>query len=123
MRLHFFFQMFAHPPLAEQKPTGFVTHGPWDGSGGTTFDDGVYTGIRQITLSRNVGIVYMKVLYEQNGEVVWGSRNGGTGGFKRDKVNITVMQKIHSLFSQPWLRVRFTFFNFGSEWIKYSCAS
>ncbi|XP_057533694.1 jacalin-related lectin 3 isoform X2 [Amaranthus tricolor] len=79
-------KMFAHPPLAEQKPTGFVTHGPWGGSGGTTFDDGIYTGIRQIILSRNVGIVYMKVLYEQNGEVVWGSRNGGTGGFKRDKI-------------------------------------
>ncbi|XP_021851042.1 jacalin-related lectin 3 isoform X1 [Spinacia oleracea] len=76
----------ALPPPAEKKPPGIVTHGPWGGNGGTAFDDGTYTGIRQIIISRNVGIVYMKVLYEQKGEAVWGRRNGGTGGFKKDKI-------------------------------------
>lgn len=81
-----FFQVLALPPVAETKPSGVVTHGPWGGNGGTLFDDGVYKGVREIIISRNVGIVYVKVLYEQNGVALWGSRNGGTGGFKREKV-------------------------------------
>ena len=51
------------------------------------FDDGTNTGVRQINLSRNIGIVSIKVLYDRNGQAVWGSKNGGTGGFKNDKVN------------------------------------
>lgn len=62
--------------------------GPWGGSGGTAFDDGYYTGIRQINVSRNVGIVYIRVLYACDEESIWGSRSGGTGGFKHDKVNL-----------------------------------
>lgn len=79
-------KVLALPPPTEKKPSGFVTLGPWGGNGGTAFDDGIYTGIKQIIISRNVGIVYMKVLYEQNVEAVWGRRNGGTGGFKKDKI-------------------------------------
>ncbi|KAG8389917.1 hypothetical protein BUALT_Bualt01G0028800 [Buddleja alternifolia] len=65
---------------------GVVTYGPWGGSGGSPFDDGVYDGIKQINLSRNVGIVTIRVCYEQNGQIVWGSKNGGTGGYKHDKI-------------------------------------
>lgn len=65
---------------------GVLTYGPWGGNGGSLFDDGVYDGIRQINLSRNVGIVSLRVCYDQNGQAVWGSKNGGTGGFKKDKV-------------------------------------
>ncbi|ERN01274.1 jacalin-related lectin 3 isoform X1 [Amborella trichopoda] len=66
---------------------GNVTHGPWGGNGGSIFDDGVYTGIRQINLSRNVGIMSIKVLYDRNGQAVWGNRHGGAAGsFKSDKV-------------------------------------
>ncbi|KMT20692.1 hypothetical protein BVRB_1g006670 [Beta vulgaris subsp. vulgaris] len=79
-------KVLALPPVAETKPSGVVTHGPWGGNGGTLFDDGVYKGVREIIISRNVGIVYVKVLYEQNGVALWGSRNGGTGGFKREKI-------------------------------------
>ncbi|KAK4275148.1 hypothetical protein QN277_018281 [Acacia crassicarpa] len=63
-----------------------VTYGPWGGNGGSIFDDGAYTGIRQVNLSRNVGIVWIRVLYDQNGEAIWGSKQGGTGGFKTDKI-------------------------------------
>ncbi|KAL5557963.1 hypothetical protein UlMin_034174 [Ulmus minor] len=65
---------------------GVAVYGPWGGSGGSTFDEGASTGIKQITVSRSVGIVYIKVLYDRNGESVWGSRLGGTGGFRTDKV-------------------------------------
>ncbi|XP_031404336.1 jacalin-related lectin 3 isoform X2 [Punica granatum] len=69
-----------------KKIEGLETCGPWGGSKGTKFDDGIYTGIRQIHLSRNLGLVSMRVLYDRNGEAIWGSKQGGTGGLKNDKV-------------------------------------
>lgn len=70
------------------KVDGVVTFGPWGGNGGTVFDDGMYTGIRQINLSRNiVGIVWIRVLYDCDGDDIWGSKHGGTGGYKNEKVN------------------------------------
>ncbi|ESQ34825.1 hypothetical protein EUTSA_v10007145mg [Eutrema salsugineum] len=65
---------------------GAKTYGPWGGTGGIMFDDGIYTGIRQINLSRNVGIVSIKVCYDFRGQAVWGSKHGGRGGFKHDKI-------------------------------------
>ncbi|XP_050211243.1 jacalin-related lectin 3-like isoform X1 [Mercurialis annua] len=70
----------------DSKPEGLITYGPWGGSGGSAFDDGINTGIRQIYLSRNVGIVSVRVQYDRNGQAVWGSKHGGTGGFKTDKI-------------------------------------
>ncbi|XAR61711.1 hypothetical protein NMG60_11016212 [Bertholletia excelsa] len=63
-----------------------ITYGAWGGNGGTMFDDGVHTGVKQILLSRNVGIVSIRVQYDQDGEDIWGSKNGGTGGFKSERI-------------------------------------
>ncbi|KAM7521165.1 hypothetical protein LguiB_020127 [Lonicera macranthoides] len=65
---------------------GVVTYGPWGGTGGNVFDDGIYDGIKEIKLKRNVGITSIRILYDQNGEDVWGYKNGGTGGFKTEKI-------------------------------------
>ncbi|KAL1332553.1 hypothetical protein HN51_061339 [Arachis hypogaea] len=65
---------------------GIVTYGPWGGSSGYLFDDGPYNGIRQINLSRNIGIVWIRVLYDLDGERVWGHKHGGAGGYKNDKI-------------------------------------
>lgn len=77
-------------PVARKVPPsvveGVIKYGPWGGTGGTAFDDGAYTGIKQINISRNVGIVYIKVLYDRNGESVWGNKLGGTGGFRTEKI-------------------------------------
>ncbi|XP_050366078.1 jacalin-related lectin 3 [Argentina anserina] len=76
-------------PTIERLPSkveGVVTYGPWGGSGGYVFDDGVYSGIRQIKLSRNIGVVYIKVEYDCDGGAVWGSKHGGTGGYKSDRI-------------------------------------
>ncbi|XP_057766040.1 jacalin-related lectin 3 [Salvia miltiorrhiza] len=72
--------------VASKNISGVVTSGPWGGSGGSAFDDGVYDGVRQINLSRNVCIVAIRVCYERNAHIVWGSKNGGTGAFKTDKI-------------------------------------
>ncbi|XP_062163544.1 jacalin-related lectin 3-like isoform X1 [Alnus glutinosa] len=77
-------------PSIEKVPSkvdGAVTYGPWGGSGGSVFDDGMYTGIKQINMSRNiVGIVWIRVLYDCNGDGMWGSKYGGTGGYKNEKI-------------------------------------
>lgn len=89
LRLKLHFQV----PSIEKVPSkvdGTVTYGPWGGTGGSTFDDGTYTGIRQINLSRNVGIVWIRALYDCDGDAIWGNRHGGSGGFKNEKVNQTL---------------------------------
>ncbi|XP_057726006.1 jacalin-related lectin 3-like [Arachis stenosperma] len=68
------------------KVAGVVKYKACGGTGGILFDDGCYTGIRQINLSRNVGIVWIRVLYDYEGESIWGYKQGGTGGFKTDKI-------------------------------------
>lgn len=65
---------------------GVVTYGPWGGPGGMIFDDGVYDGIKEINISRNVGIASIRACYEYKGEVIWGNKNGGSGGFKSHKI-------------------------------------
>lgn len=80
-----------------------VTYGPWGGSGGTTFDDGSYTGIRQINVSRNIGIAYIKVFYDQDGETKRGNRLGGKGGFKTDKVDADLWHETMNLHLYGYL--------------------
>lgn len=96
--------MFFQIPIAEKLPPkieGLVSCGPWGGSGGAQFDDGVYTGIRQVNVSRNVGIVSIKALYDWNGEAVWGSKHGGTGGYRTEKVK----NKQNPYLAQPFLLI------------------
>ncbi|KAL6845460.1 hypothetical protein ACP4OV_024955 [Aristida adscensionis] len=63
-----------------------VRFGPWGGSSGTIFDDGIYTGVRQINLTRGLGISSMKVLYDRNGQAIWGDKRGASGGARPEKV-------------------------------------
>lgn len=79
-------EKIARADKVPSKVEGVVTYGPWGGNGGSIFDDGAYTGVRQINLSRNVGIVWIRILYDQDGEAIWGNKQGGTGGFKTDKI-------------------------------------
>lgn len=77
------------PSYSVKEPStigGPVTYGPWGGNGGIIFDDGMYTGVRQVNLTRNVGIVSMKVLYDKNGQAIWGNKHGGSSGLKTEKV-------------------------------------
>lgn len=91
----------AHPTI-ERIPSknikGVMTYGPWGGTGGSVFDDGIYDGIRQIKLSRNVGgmggIVSIRVCYAKNEYGIWGSKNGGTVGFKPEKINFNYPEEI-----------------------------
>ncbi|KAF7816113.1 jacalin-related lectin 3-like [Senna tora] len=80
-------EKIAHVEKAPPKVEGVVTYEAKGGSGGYLFNDGSFTGIRQITLTRNViGIVWIRVLYDQDGEAIWGNKQGGTGWIKKDKI-------------------------------------
>ncbi|CAK7346306.1 unnamed protein product [Dovyalis caffra] len=63
-----------------------VSYGPWGGNGGNIFDDGVYTGVRQVHLAHYGGVVWIRVCYDLNGQSIWGSKNGGSGGIRLDKL-------------------------------------
>lgn len=86
------------PATIERVPSkavqGVFSYGPWGGQGGTVFDDGIYDGIREIYLSRNLAIVSIRVCYDQHGQPEWGSKNGGTGSYKHDKIVINYPTEI-----------------------------
>ncbi|XP_011048835.1 PREDICTED: jacalin-related lectin 3-like isoform X1 [Populus euphratica] len=63
-----------------------VSYGPWGGNGGNIFDDGVYTGVREVHLTRYGGVVSIRICYDLNGKAIWGSKNGGSGGIRLDKI-------------------------------------
>ncbi|KAI3832047.1 hypothetical protein MKW92_050146 [Papaver armeniacum] len=70
---------------------GVVSYGPWGGNGGSTFDDEVYTGIRQVNLTRSTALVSIEILYDRNGQPIWGNKNGGAGG--------KILEKARTAFS------------------------
>ncbi|MCL7037424.1 hypothetical protein MKW94_003906 [Papaver nudicaule] len=64
-----------------------ISYGPWGGKGGAMFNDEVYTGIRQVNLTRgNTALVSIEILYDRNGQPIWGNKNGGAGGGKLEQV-------------------------------------
>lgn len=86
------------PSAIERIPSksvqGVMTYGPWGGQGGTVFDDGIYDGIREIHLSRNVAIISIRVCYDRHGEPQWGCKNGSSGAYKYDKIVIKYPNEI-----------------------------
>lgn len=63
-----------------------VAVGQWGGEGGSPWDDGAYTGIRQIVISHGAAIDAILVEYDQEGESVWSKKHGVSGG-RIDKVS------------------------------------
>ncbi|KAI3936405.1 hypothetical protein MKW98_000679 [Papaver atlanticum] len=53
--------------------------GPWGGDGGKTWDDGAYTGIKQIHLTKTEAILSIQIQYDRDGRTVWSARHGGSG--------------------------------------------
>lgn len=54
--------------------------GPWGGDGGRPWDDGVFSGIKQIYLTRKEAICSIQIEYDRNGQSVWSIKHGGDGG-------------------------------------------
>ncbi|GLJ20599.1 hypothetical protein SUGI_0375130 [Cryptomeria japonica] len=63
-----------------------VPAGPWGGRGGNPWDDGIYSGIRQIVVGFGTAIDNIIVEYVRNGQSVWSARRGGNGGSRTETV-------------------------------------
>jgi len=63
-----------------------VSSGPWGGEGGLSWDDGVYTAIRQIVIFSGRAIDSITIEYDKNGVSHWSARHGGLGGFETHKI-------------------------------------
>ncbi|XP_038716895.1 jacalin-related lectin 3-like isoform X3 [Tripterygium wilfordii] len=95
----------------EKRPVNIrqtVSYGPWGGNGGTVFDDGVYTGVREIHLTRYGGIFSLKVCYDMNGQAIWGTKHGGSGGIRLDKITFDypseILTKISGFYGSTIMR-------------------
>lgn len=63
--------------VSQWKP---VPAGLWGGQGGNPWDDGVYSGVRQIIVGFGAAIDSIRIEYIRNGQSVWSARHGGAGG-------------------------------------------
>lgn len=62
--------------------------GPWGGEGGKPWDDGVFTGIKQIILTQtSEAISCIEIEYERNGQSVWSVKHGANVGKFTNKVH------------------------------------
>ena len=43
-------------------------------------------GVVMVDLTRYGGVVSIRACYDLNGQALWGSKNGGSGGIRVDKV-------------------------------------
>jgi hypothetical protein len=64
--------------VKEPAPCG---PGPWGGDGGRPWDDGVFSAIKQIYLTKvSDGICSIQIEYDRNRQSVWSIKHGGNGG-------------------------------------------
>ncbi|KAK1375962.1 Jacalin-type lectin domain-containing protein [Heracleum sosnowskyi] len=70
-----------------RKKIRFVA-GPWGGNGGASWDDGVYSGVREIVLVYDHCIDSIRVIYDKHGKLVTGEKHGGVGGNKMAEIKL-----------------------------------
>ncbi|RRT85273.1 hypothetical protein BHE74_00003842, partial [Ensete ventricosum] len=62
--------------------------GPWGGHGGSPWDDGIHTGVREITLVYDRCIDSIQVEYDKNGKPFLAEKHGGNGGSMTTKIKL-----------------------------------
>ncbi|CAL9009850.1 unnamed protein product, partial [Prunus brigantina] len=62
--------------------------GPWGGNGGADWDDGIYNGVREITLVYGHCIDSISVVYDRNGKPVKAETHGGRGGNQTAEIKL-----------------------------------
>lgn len=73
--------------IVSRKKMNFVA-GPWGGNGGVSWDDGVYSGVREIILVYDTCIDSIRVIYDKHGKLVPGEKHGGVGGNKMAEIKL-----------------------------------
>ncbi|XP_052181440.1 jacalin-related lectin 19 [Diospyros lotus] len=65
-----------------------IVVGPWGGGGGTYWDDGNYSGVREIRLVYGDCIDLIQVVYDKNGKPVSAEQHGGVGGTQKAEIKL-----------------------------------
>ncbi|KAL0391939.1 UNVERIFIED_CONTAM: Jacalin-related lectin 3 [Sesamum radiatum] len=77
----------AVPRLVVKDPAPYGP-GPWGGEGGKPWDDGVFTGIKQIILTKTDAICCIEIEYDRNGQSIWSVKHGSSSGQTADRVKL-----------------------------------
>lgn len=72
--------------------------GPWGGNGGTSWDDGAFTGVREVTLVYDRCIDSIRVVYDKNGKPFTTEKHGGVGGNKTAEVSSIMLYIVSFCF-------------------------
>lgn len=73
-----------------------VGPGPWGGEGGKPWDDGVYTGVKQIYIMRADFIGSVQIEYDRSGQSIWSTRHGNGGQITH---RVSLITQLAHLFS------------------------
>ncbi|XP_058192576.1 jacalin-related lectin 19 [Rhododendron vialii] len=65
-----------------------IVVGPWGGNGGSYWDDGNYSGVREISLVYGRCIDSIRVVYNKNGKPVAADKHGGIGGSRTADIKL-----------------------------------
>ncbi|XP_020983581.1 jacalin-related lectin 19 isoform X4 [Arachis duranensis] len=65
-----------------------ITVGSWGGNGGKSWDDGNFTGVREITLVYDRCIDSIRVVYDKNGKPFTAEKHGGVGGKRTAEIKL-----------------------------------
>lgn len=88
-----------HRTVKDPAPYGT---GPWGGEGGKPWDDGVFTGIKQIIITITDAICSMEIEYDRNGQSVWSVKHGGSGGETANRVKLEYPNEVITCISGYW---------------------
>ncbi|CAL5439560.1 unnamed protein product [Camellia sinensis] len=72
-----------------------IVVGPWGGNGGNYWDDGSYSGVREITLAYDRCIDSIRVVYDKNGKPVAAEQHGGVGGTRTAEIKLQYPEEGH----------------------------
>lgn len=59
------------------KEAAPLVSGPWGGGGGKPWDDGVFSGVKKIFLTKGEAIYSIQIEYDRNGQSFWAVGHGG----------------------------------------------
>ncbi|XP_076907320.1 agglutinin-like [Bidens hawaiensis] len=79
--------------------------GPWGGNGVDEWDDGVHSGVREITLVYGSCIDSIRVTYDNNGKPFLAEKHGGFGGTKSAQIKLQFPEEILVSVSGHYCRV------------------
>ncbi|XP_062008554.1 jacalin-related lectin 19-like [Rosa rugosa] len=97
-----------HESHGKIKLNGFVPEKPYGGTGGGLWDDGMYHGVREITVTSGLCIDSIRVAYDKDGELVNAHKHGGDGGGANAQIKLEYPDEFlvsvsGHCFGAPWI--------------------